>query len=424
MLPHQRIREQNQVRHLTSHWLSLLEQDGNSFTPKLDMNFLFSSHAGLVHVLIEWYRYPLLVFSDYPKVERVPLEVLRNATTLDTYRQHVAMGIRSGQSTLFAFESNGDLYKMIGILITSNVPQRVGMENRHWKHVAPYQTELAILPQEMAETFCKHALEGFQNHQNYEYIDDWIGIFSPTEGGRVPVRMHHIELLGDTRSADDLGVFCTMPAERLCIGCGLTSSERPTGTHPNQKALLREAAIKLLSAILLPDQQEGDNEEVLAFKKVCQELRQQHDGHFLSMVSSLVFAILTGRTDLCISGVFGAGKTRAAAALIAGLMIMDPSLNLMVMTKENTAAKAFTDHLLSLQLPQSVYDRAGRIVGYLETKKGASHKTKLDIEQEKRNDVLRGKKLLHWLRRGLSAGVTTTIQSGATLDLHCPPGAA
>ena len=65
MLPHQRIDEQNQVRHLSSHWLSLLEQDGNSFTPKLDMNFLFSSHAGLVHVLIEWYRYPLLVFSDY-----------------------------------------------------------------------------------------------------------------------------------------------------------------------------------------------------------------------------------------------------------------------------------------------------------------------------------------------------------------------
>ena len=382
MLPHQRIREQNQARQLTSHWLSLLEQEGNSFTPLLHMNFLFSSHAGVVHVLVEWYRYPLLVFSDYPKVEKVPLEVLRSATTLETYRQHVAMGIRSGQSTLCAFESNGDLYKMIGILITSNVPQRVGQENR-WKHVAPCQTELAVLPQEMAETFCRYALEGFQNYQNYQYISDWVGIFSPTEGGRVPVKMHHIELLGDTRSADDLGVFCTMPAERLCIGCGLTSSERPEGTHPNQKALLREAAIKLLSAILLPDHQEGDNEEVMAYKKVCKELRQQHDGHFLSMVSSLVLAILTGRTDLCVSGVFGAGKTRAAAALIGGLMIMDPSLNLMVMTKENTAAKAFTDHLLSLQLPESVYCRAGRIVGYLETKKGASHKTRLDINAGK-----------------------------------------
>ena len=126
----------------------------------------------------------------------------------------------------------------------------------------------------------------------------------------------------------------------------------------------------------------------------------QNDGHFLSMVTSLVLAILTGRTDLCVSGVFGAGKTRAAAALIAGLMIMDPSLNLMVTTKENTAAKAFADHLLSLQLPASVYGRAGRIVGFIETKKGASHKTVLDIEQEKRNDVLRQKKLLIGCGRG------------------------
>ena len=106
------------------------------------------------------------------------------------------------------------------------------------------------------------------------------------------------------------------------------------------------------------------------------------------MVSSLVLAILTGRTDLCVSGVFGAGKTRAAAALIAGLMIVEPDLNLMVMTKENTAAKAFADHLLSLQLPDSVYARAGRIVGFMETKKGASHQTALDIAQAKRNEVL------------------------------------
>ena len=239
MLPHQRI-----------HWLSLLEQEGNGYSPWLDMNFLFHSHAGLVHVMIEWHKHPLLVFSDYPKVEGVRLEVLRHASTLDMYRQHIALGIRSGQSTLFAFESHGALYVMIGILITSNVPQKAGSENRHWRHVAPHQTELAILPKEMAETFCRHATEGFQN---YQYVQDWIGIFSPTEGGRIPVKMHHIELLRDTRSADDLGVFCTMPSERLCIGCGLTCNDRPEGTHPNQKAQLREAAINLLRTILQPD---------------------------------------------------------------------------------------------------------------------------------------------------------------------------
>ncbi len=262
MQPHQRIRDHNDIRQLTSHYLSLHGQDGGGLSPPLIMNFLFHSHAGLVHVLVEWFRHPLLVFSDYPKVERAPLDVLRSASTLETYRQHVAFGIRSGQSTLFAFESRGNLYKMVGILITSNVPQKASNENRHWKHVAPYQTELAILPQAMAETFCRHALEG---HPNYHYLQDWGRMFSPTEGGRVQITMHHIELLGDTRSADDLGVFCTMPPERLSIGCGLLNSERPEGSHPNQKALLRDAAIKLLCTILEPEQNDRDDEEVSAY---------------------------------------------------------------------------------------------------------------------------------------------------------------
>ncbi len=68
MLPHQRIRDHDQVRHLTSHYLSLLAQEGNGYSPWLDMNFLFHSHAGLVHVMIEWHKHPLLVFSHYPKV--------------------------------------------------------------------------------------------------------------------------------------------------------------------------------------------------------------------------------------------------------------------------------------------------------------------------------------------------------------------
>ena len=144
MHPHQQVREHNDIRQLTSHYLSLHGHDGSRCHPPLHMNFLFHSHAGLVHVLVEWYRHPLLVFSDYPKVEGVSLEALRSATTLEIYRQHVAFGIRAGQSTLFAFETQGNLYIMVGILIASNVPPTASKENRHWKHVAPHQTELAI----------------------------------------------------------------------------------------------------------------------------------------------------------------------------------------------------------------------------------------------------------------------------------------
>ena len=46
-------------------------------------------------------------------------------------------------------------------------------------------------------------------------------------------------------------------------------------------------------------------------------------------------SLLKGKTDCPISGVFGAGKTRAAAAIIAGLITVDPSLKIMILTKES-----------------------------------------------------------------------------------------
>ena len=174
-------------------------------------------------------------------------------------------------------------------------------------------------------------------------------------------------------------VFCAMPPERLTIGCGLFNPDRSEGSHPNQEGLLRDAAIKLLCTILTPEQNDHDDEEVAIYKKVCKELRQQNDGHFLSMVTSLVLAILTGRTDLCVSGVFGAGKTRAAAALIAGLMIMEPALNLMVMTKLPTISclcncQARYMHVL------------GGSWAFWKPKKG--HHTKLPLMLNKRNEMM------------------------------------
>ena len=81
-----------------------------------------------------------------------------------------------------------------------------------------------------------------------------------------------------------------------------------------------------------------------------------------------MLAILTGKSDLCISGVFGASVNRAAVALTGGLLLMDPDLKIMVMTKENAAAQAFAVHLLSLGLPSSVTQRASRRVKDLPAK--------------------------------------------------------
>ena len=90
---------------------------------------------------------------------------------------------------------------------------------------------------------------------------------------------------------------------------------------------------------------------------------------------------------------FGAGKTRSAAALLAGLLVFDPSLRLMVLTKENVAAHAVAEHLVSLQLPDHIQGKMGRWVGYYEQNRKGSY-TPLDIPPSNRNQVLRQKSLI------------------------------
>ena len=135
-------------------------------------------------------------------------------------------------------------------------------------------------------------------------------------------------------------------------------------------------------------------EEEGALLQAIRPLVRNPDCHFLAVLTALVQSILEGRTDCPISGVFGAGKTRAAAAMIAGLLVMDPTLKVMVVTKENAAAHAFAKHIESLQLPPSIEDKFGRLVGVTELEKGPASKTRLDVPPGFRNDVLRGKQVI------------------------------
>ena len=112
------------------------------------------------------------------------------------------------------------------------------------------------------------------------------------------------------------------------------------------------------------------------------------------LVTSMYQSLLEGKTDCPISGVFGAGKTLSAAAMIAGLLVMDPSLTIMIVTKENVAAHAFVKHFLRLELPESINCLVGRLVGYVEMKKGPANQTALDIPPAFRNDVLRSKRVI------------------------------
>ena len=128
---------------------------------------------------------------------------------------------------------------------------------------------------------------------------------------------------------------------RLCCGIQCTDSLHPNG--PRQRQKLFTAALKLLWFAIGIETVQCENEAQRALHAALLPLLRLEDGHVLATLSAIVLALCEGRTGLAISGVFGAGKTRSAAALLAGLLVFDPSLQLMVLTKENIAAHAVAE---------------------------------------------------------------------------------
>ena len=204
--------------------------------------------------------------------------------------------------------------------------------------------------------------------------------------------------LGDTRSAEELAVFTNMAPERLCLGCGLRVDEKFTPIFPGERGPLLAASVKLLQFALRASSASASSKELtedeVALLQAIRPLLTNPDSHFLAVLTALVQSILEGRTDCPISGVFGAGKTRAAAAMIAGLLVMDPTLKVMVVTKENAAAHAFAKHIESLQLPPSLEEKFGTLVGATELEKGPASQSKLDILPGSRNTDLRTKQVI------------------------------
>ena len=112
-------------------------------------------------------------------------------------------------------------------------------------------------------------------------------------------------------------------------------------------------------------------------------LAGQRDGHVLTVTVALLLAILTGRSDLCIAGVFGAGKTRSLAVLFIALSCELDDFSAVVFTKENVAAKALAGQISDLSPPTLA--QFGRLLGRIEEGKGDAYATRIDVRCSDRN---------------------------------------
>ena len=101
------------------------------------------------------------------------------------------------------------------------------------------------------------------------------------------------------------------------------------------------------------------------FRDVVLPIVADSNAHVLATVCAMAFAVASGKLDLSIENLFGAGKSRAAAILIAGLLALDPErrLRYQLIRKENTGTKSFIDVLIYLKSPAEVFKRLGVLDG-------------------------------------------------------------
>ena len=191
-----------------------------------------------------------------------------------------------------------------------------------WKHVLPVSTDFAWLPNDVADALCPLALHQDPTRPYGSFHEVQLGFNANYQAW---LHVEGLYYLGETRSVEEFNIFSQMPAERLCLGCGVQSDERFGLMPPQDRGKLVAATIRLVQLVLTNRPQEfGMRSNPWSTIKMAISLLPSRR-YFLSL--------LEGKTDCPVSGVFGAGKTRAAAAITAGLITEDPSLKIMILTK-------------------------------------------------------------------------------------------
>ena len=226
---------------MTCHHLQVLQYHAGSNEvsyPKVFAKVLFDLHAEIMHVVIEWYRQvALLLFSDFAQVGKVPASNFQATEALDTHRQHLALGLKVGQSP--SFELNGQRLKVVLVMMSTRLPNKVPQtSNRLWRHQTLILRSLSFCP---------------GNLPIPAVLRRWKHYPIMTSDGRSQFAVHDIRLLGDTRSADDFGVFCNLPNERLHVGCGLRPSNRWERFTPTTGSSWLMRAPEMLGFIVIMD---------------------------------------------------------------------------------------------------------------------------------------------------------------------------
>ena len=208
-----------------------------------------------------------------------------------------------------------------------------------------------------------------------------------------PIVLEQLAFLGDTRSRRELLVFAQANPSRLPLTMGILQPAIPVRRMASErKTKLNDALVRILRRFLTPATVTLPGLHDLYLRDNLLALAGHGDGHVLTVTVALLLAILTGRSDLCIAGVFGAGKTRSLAVLLIALSCELDDFSAVVFTKENVAAKALADQVSDLSPPTLA--QFGRLLGRIEEGKGEAYATRIDVRCSDRNRIISSKRIL------------------------------
>ena len=263
---------------------------------------------------------------------------------------------------------------------------------RRLRHTSPKSITVVLLPGQVVTSFFPF-LEAELGRQLA--VDEWryaVHLANPPMRETFTLTVDCINLIGKTMSAHEILSTISAPPERLPGGLGILSIS--TALEPPNEVLrtrLIDTLTRTLERMLSPISLQPDTEIGDWFLQTGLVLAEDADGHILGAITAMLMAAYMGRLDLSIAGLFGAGKSRAAAVLLVGMLIVNPDVKVLVICKENSAARSFVQLLLSTSPPASVLSRLGRLVSDDEY---SANRTELDVPPTNRNESLKTKRAL------------------------------
>ena len=262
--------------------------------------------------------------------------------------------------------------------------QERGYGVTHYK-CNPRSLDLALLRVEAATVFCDSTMRAIcAEFPNIFYYD--------LAGDPIPEHIHVREVfaIGHTRTAKELIAVSQIPPSRVVRGLGLlTENVAADAIPPPRKATLQSLLCRLLRRMLTPWHVPMPELKYDSwFRTKVLPIAADEDGHVVAATSAVALALATGKLDVCVQGLFGAGKSRAAAILLLGLMALDTEgeCHFQVICKENTGTRSFIEMIEYLQFPTELYQCIGRIVSDREAQNAAS--TYFDIRHSAKTDRL------------------------------------